>query len=396
MSGYQMQRRLASTPINEFAATRGAGVLNAAYVLLTCAACLSLAACGSKPKAGNLGIAPDLTARLQPLIVSESRNQPANLPDAQSMISRHNARVVDLGSLRTPVTLLIDAPKGDGSDKRLQEQVEGSLQLIQPHQVSLRVDKVGQTLFVMGSNAERYWWIEFGDERWAYVGATALATPKKAAKFGLPVHPLDLIELAAITPLSSGAQTAWDSKRQLLRVVDNARWGTRVLLCSVDAPKPGGDPDAYVEVRGVWLADQAGRIVAWSELTRQAPVPIDGNTRSPAAMARNVLVHVPARDTRVEVLIIDPENPGKRIKTRQFDIAKVLDTYEVKDITDIDQEPTEVASEDALPTLPQASKPIDAHALPSLPTPEKVHPWSGQKPKGSTTRGGTWREGGRR
>ncbi|MFO0856129.1 MAG: hypothetical protein U0640_02085 [Phycisphaerales bacterium] len=361
-------------------------------VLVGALASLSPVACGSKPKSLNLGIAPDVKARFQPATIGSDKG-PANLPDTQSIISRHNARVSDLATLRTPVTLLIDAPKGDGSSKRMQEQVEGSLQLIQPHQVSLRVDKVGQTLFVMGSNADRYWWIEFGDERWAYIGATALATPRKAAKFGLPVHPLDLIELAAITPLSGGTRTAWDSQRQLLQVVDNARWGTRVLLFSVEAPRPGEDPKAHVEVKGVWLVDTSGRIVAWSELSRQAPVPVDGNTLSPAAMARNVLVHVPGRDTNVEVIVVDPENPGRRIKTGQFDIAKVLDTYEVKDITDIDQEPTEVASEESLPTLPPAK--VEGE-LPGLPPAGKAHPWSGQKPKGSTTRGGTSREGGRR
>lgn len=393
-----MQRRFTSSLKQDRTATCVWRVLKAVCLVFASGVCISLAACGSKPIASNPGVAPDQTARLQPLTVKDTSNPPANVPDAQTVIARHNARVADLGTLRTPVTLLIDAPKSDGTEKRLQEQVEGSLQLIQPHQVSLRVDKVGQTLFVMGSNSERYWWIEFGDERWAYVGATALATPRKAAKFGLPVHPLDLIELAAITPLSSGARTVWDSQRQLLRVVDNARWGMRVLLCSVEAPKPGGDPDAHIEVQGVWLVDLSGRIVAWSELKRHAPVPVDGNTLSPASMARNVLVHVPSRDTNVEVVIVDPENPGKRIKTGQFDVAKVLDTYEVKDITDIDQEPTEVASEEALPTLPPpANIQTDGKGdLPALPPAGKAHPWSGQKPKGSTTRGGTWREGGRR
>lgn len=371
--------RLTNVPTSVLAWNAGRG----AALALTAGLCVVLAACGSRPRGANMGVAPDLNSRLQIASLDSTGTGPANLPDAQTFIARHNARVADLQTLRTPVTLLIDAPKGDESGKRLQEQVEGNLQLIQPYQVSLRVDKVGQTLFVMGSNAERYWWIEFGDERWAYVGATALATPRKAARFGLPVHPLDLIELAAITPLSSGARMAWDSQRQLLRVVDGAKWGTRVLLCSVETRRPGGDSDVYVEVKGVWLADQTGRIVAWSELSRLAMVPVDGNTRSLAAMAHNVLVHVPGRDTNVEVVIIDPENPGKRIKTGQFDVAKVLDTYDVKDITDIDEEAQEIASQDGLPALPTPSE-------------QKAHSWSGQKPKGSTTRGGTWREGGRR
>jgi hypothetical protein len=261
-------------------------------------------------------------------------------------VAAHNQRVADLGRLRTPVTLVIDSPDpAEGEpDRRRRDQLEGNLQLIQPSNVSLRVDKVSQTLFVLGSNENRYWWIEFTDPRRAFVGGMSLATPAKVARFGLALHPLDLLEMAAITPLSAGATGGWDRSRGgeggVLRVRDRlasegfaaanaVAWGWRELLI---------DPTT-LQARAVWLLSPEGRAIAWSELDRYVEVPVDGKGRSAARIASRIraVVFTEQGNTVLDMSLSQPENAGNRIRTGQFDLDRVLDTYEVAEVVDVDE-----------------------------------------------------------
>jgi len=282
---------------------------------------------------------------------------PTIVASMATIIAQHNERIGDLARLRTPVTMIIDAPdpRHDEPERRRRDQVEGNLQVIQPASVSLRVDKLSQTLFVLGSNEEHYWWIEFGDVRRAFVGRIAEASMEKAAMFGLPVHPLDLLELAAITPLSEAARGGWDPTRTAGQIGDGSdpsagvhRVRDNLMHGSAQASnvgRAGGvrellfDPVSG-EARAVWLLSSKGRAVAWSELTRYAAVPVDGNAFSSAAIATRINVTIPTQDgrdqTRVEISLGKPENPGSRLRTKQFVLEEVLSAYSVEEIIDID------------------------------------------------------------
>ena len=316
---------------------------------LAMAACVApmalMLACCSSPSPKATGLSPG-----RGVVAVASAQSPAGLPTVADAIAAHNQRVADLSRMRTPVTLVIDAPdpSDDNPDRRRRDQLEGNLQLIQPANVSLRIDKVSQTLFVLGSNQQRYWWVEFTDPRRAFVGDMAQATPAKVARFGLALHPLDLLELAAITPLSPTARGGWDASRTeitqaggLLRVRDRlisaafaseaegtGGWGWREVLIDPSTLQP----------RAVWLLSPDGQPIAWSELDQYVEVPVDGKGQSAARIASRIraIVWTERGEDRIEMSLSQPENAGNRIRTGQFDLDRVLDTYEVSEVIDID------------------------------------------------------------
>jgi hypothetical protein len=99
----------------------------------------------------------------------------ATLPKAIDVVRAYNRRVADISRMRTPVSAVIDVPRVDESGKltgeRQKDQLDGNLQFIQPDRVSLRMDKVQQTVFSLGSGGGKYWFITMGDEPVAYTGS---------------------------------------------------------------------------------------------------------------------------------------------------------------------------------------------------------------------------------
>lgn len=264
------------------------------------------------------------SAELDPNRASTPQTELGPLPDKDMVAAVYNLRVADISRLASPFTIVLNMP-GEKPGSRRREQLEGNLQLIQPDKVSLRIDKVGQTLLVMGAGSGKYWWIEFGDTRTAYVGEIAQATYSKAERLGVPVHPLDIVELIGIVPLTGNELMAWD--RGFLRLTSRARFGSRVLFL---------DPQTY-EPRAVWLRDPRGKVAVWAELTRVGPVQVEANVRSQARMPLRVLARVPDADTDMELSFSQPRNTGDKIRTKQFDLTSVLAAYGDPARVDIDE-----------------------------------------------------------
>jgi hypothetical protein len=296
---------------------------------LSVAACaivaMQLAACASP----NKPTAPEASSN------NREHVHVAPLPDIDETVARYNQRVSDLSRVRTPVTLLLDVPDENAEKaakgERTREQLEGNLQLHQPDRLSLRVDKVGQTLFVLGANESNYWWLSTGSDATAFVGATRLATPQKAKLFGLPIHPFDLLELLAISPLPANdprVTLAW--KDTSLLIAAPARWGTRELLLDASTLEP----------QFVLLRDARGVPAVWAQLSKFIAVDVHGNAFSTARMPSRIKAEVPgvsaSQNAFVELIIIKPENPQDKMRTKQFELQTVLDSYGVKSRIDID------------------------------------------------------------
>jgi hypothetical protein len=298
--------------------------LRCARTLVACAALAStalLTACAApKPP----------TPEFDPQVTPAANLEPA--PDAAAVIAAYNRRVADLSRLRSPLSAVLDLPElneqGEPTGSRTKDQLDGNLQLIQPDRVSLRMDKVQQTVFFMGAGNGQYWFITMGDDPAAYKGEMSKATLAKARSLGLPIHPLDLLDLMAITPLPSNAQVAWWGER--IRVTAAARWGTRELLL---------DPATF-EPSAVWLRDRAGDIAVWAELTNYKDAPVAGKGAATARIPGRVRAQVPgvtsAGDAFIELFLAKPENPGLRLREKQFDFAAVLDASGAKEVIDID------------------------------------------------------------
>ncbi len=255
------------------------------------------------------------------------------LPDYETIRVRIAEQTESLDRLRTPLSVRLISP--DRSGTALTEQVEGNLQIMRPSSVALRIDKVGQTVFYIGSNDEHYWWFDLGDEKVAYVGRLENASPEKAQRMGVPVHPLDLPDLLGLTPLPAADAAEWPPR--VVRSADNRRIG-------VEAPARWGmkrlwlNPSTYA-IEAVELYDATGVIAAVSELSGHARVRVRGDALVSPVLARRALVRLPASESELRLTLPDSdeaENPGDRLRTKAFDLTLLLDAYGIARTVDLD------------------------------------------------------------
>lgn len=254
------------------------------------------------------------------------------LPAYATIAGAYNARVKRLEKLTAQVTVVIDAPNEGGG--RINEQVEGSLQIKPPREIALRLDKVGQTLFYLGSNSDKYWWFDLSKERIAQVGVHSRVTPDAASRFGLLIHPLDLIELIGMTPLPppgpSGlpkdAKLAWSRDGLAWQLDLPGRWGARRYLLD---PKTG-DP---VQIE---LLDGKGRVNVSAAMGKYQRVEIRGDMTVYARLPEYYSIVVPHEDTRATLSLYGPTNPAERWKEGPFDLERLLSAYGIERIIDVD------------------------------------------------------------
>ncbi len=248
--------------------------------------------------------------------------------DVAAIVEAYNTRVRDLSVLRAPVTMVINSPKEGGG--RTRDQVEGTLQFMLPSSVALRIDKVGQALAYLGSNDAQYWWFDLGDQKRAYVGAHAMASMEKARRFGLPVHPLDLVELAGVTPLPNASLLTLTRSATGEDIVDvPGRWATRRLYLD------GAHEPVRIEIVG-----RDGRVAVSSRLSRYQAVEVDGNVFTKARIAGQVEISISDADVKASISIVEPKNPGGKLRLKAFDLSAMLSSYNIKDVVDMDVSPS--------------------------------------------------------
>ena len=273
---------------------------------------LALSACQSQPRPGTPAVRSELT----------------------TIVESYNTRVRDLARLRAPVTMIINSPKETGG--RSKDQVEGNLQVMLPSSVALRIDKVGQALAYLGSNQQQYWWFDLGDEKRAYVGAHALGSMEKARRFGLPVHPLDLVELAGVTPLPNASLLTFSRGPSGEDVVTvPGRWATRRLHL---------DPSTHEPAR-IEIINRDGRVAIASALSRYQPVEVDGNVFTKARIASTVEISIFDADVQASIAIVEPRNPGDKLRLKAFDLEAMLASYNIKNVIDMDAPPVQSMQE---------------------------------------------------
>lgn len=273
------------------------------------AICLLIGACASQPKDAPMKLGPP--------------------PAYASIAARYNKRCADLDRLKATVTIIVDTPDGKGG--RRKDQVEAYLQLILPTRFSLRVDKVGKTLAILGSDERRFWWIDT-DARVARVGEHAHAATNRAAaaEFGIPILPSDLIELLAITPLPLNEQAAG---------LKTVRADSGDVIIELPPSSPGESArrlyidEATAFPTRVEVFDTARAVILQAALTRPVQVKVLDNSFSPAFVASRYEILIPSTDTRVTVSIASPENPREEMRLKPFDLDTLLEAYGVEDIS---------------------------------------------------------------
>lgn len=253
------------------------------------------------------------------------------LPTYQVVAEAYNARLLDLPRLRAPVSVVVESTKEDGS--RARDQLEGNLSVEVPRKVALRLDKVGQNAAYLGSNERLYWWMGLADkDAWVAVGTHLKAMPDDAAEFGLPVHPLEFIELLGILELpgrppdnlpAEALSRAKDGRSVVVTLP--SRWGQRRFTL---------DAATYFPSR-IELLTERGTPAATAVLARYAPVQVEGKPGTIARVATNITLTVPQNDTKIILVLADPKGP-LNINPRSFDLVELVKAYDIKRLLDLD------------------------------------------------------------
>ena len=275
------------------------------------------AGCGSTPKRESPG----------PLVAP-----PGPAPPIDALVKAQNQRVDGLATLWARHTLRVSGTLANAQlDK---EEAEGHFQLILPRKVAITVTKVGETYFYLGSNDELYWWLDLTEAKRGFFGRHALATATTVDRFGIPVHPLDLIELMAITPIDEallgkpGAVTTpkWSTDGQLLWYDLPARDATKRVLV---------DPKSLLPVF-VEMLDKAGKVIVRAELANYLDIPSRSKPPARPRIPTRLTIDVPRSHLKILSNLYDPET--RTPKAVAFDFVYLAKTaYPINVLEDLDK-----------------------------------------------------------
>lgn len=258
-------------------------------------------------------------------------------PPLYSEIAKaYNARVGRLEALRASADVVLDTVDDQG--KSTSHQAEASLQFLRPQKVSLKISKVSNEIFLLGANNEVYWWLDVsGDEKVALTGKVSKATRESGRAFGVPVHPLDFVELLGIQPLpevmASGAAPStrgvvrWSADGKSVAVTMPAREGFKRLIL---------DPTDYTPQR-IELLDDVFRPVVTSKHEKYQKVNVVGDAGAGAWMATRIAIDVPASQTKLDLTLFNLTNPGvEKIKAMVFDMQGLIRDRAIERVISLD------------------------------------------------------------
>jgi hypothetical protein len=250
--------------------------------------------------------------------------RPVSPPPSYDDVARAQAlRVADLDRLWARATIRVYTVDRNGDPD--EEQADGHVQYIRDRRLFLAVKKLGETYFQLGSNETHFWWIDLsdGDHKVALVGEHAKATPTSAARFGLPVHPLDLIDVLCLLPFPDKPVSTpiWTPDGRYIAMTLPGRWGNRRVFLDPKNLRP----------RRVEAFDTKGNLVLAAAMSQDEPVKVKGLQQTSALIATQIEIEVPAKKTRVKMSLHDPENRRDDISASAFDLRGLLDRYGVKD-----------------------------------------------------------------
>jgi hypothetical protein len=155
-------------------------------------------------------------------------------------------------------------------------------------------------------------------------------------RFGLPVLPLDLIELLAITPIDPAvegtAQTRWVSEKEG-EIVFAVPGGSRAIRFDAKTLEP----------TAVELRDESGFAVVSSAMSEFEPTPIRGEPGLMPKFQRktdivlNELDGVGKSGTRVRVTITAYDAENRPLNPALFDLPELVKRHRVSVVRSVDE-----------------------------------------------------------
>jgi len=253
-------------------------------------------------------------------------------PEYAEAAARYNVRIESLGRFRAQVTMQFRYTDRKGNERI--EQPEGTIQIVRPDHLALSLGKLGQVKFWLGSDAERYWWLDMMDEPVAYVGRHGSFSDRAAKRLGVSIPPRSLIRVLCLTPIDERAwgATQWSA--------DGERLGITTMLADEAEDGRGRqrvwvDPATYRPIK-IELFDAGGSAVVVAHMEGDERVEVAaGTTRGGAPwIPKSITIHSKGTDASIRLSLSSARNEGVNDKAFNFD--EVVATYGVEEIVDLD------------------------------------------------------------
>jgi hypothetical protein len=247
--------------------------------------------------------------------------EPEHMPSYKTIADTYNKRVEKLDRIASGADIVVN--RFDENAKPVTDQVEGYLQFRKPLSLNIRFDKVGSTIFVLGSNDREYWWFDLSDENYGFHGTHDNATRETVLEFGVPVRPADLVRAFGVIELDPAAnpRVSWNA--------DNGR-----IVLAFENHRIQLDPVSLEPTR-IELSE-AGKLLVEADLSRYVDVPVRGDALNRPRMASRMDLTLTGLDIRVGITFSSLENPRERQKDANFDLAGLVDRYGIDRMINLD------------------------------------------------------------
>lgn len=250
-------------------------------------------------------------------------------PDYATIAEAYNARADRLGRLWSRAVVQVRYLDEDG--KRRGVQGEGHLQVIQPDRLALSAGKLGETLFWLGGDADRFWAFELGDASRASVGRHENVGRPCARPLSAPVHPLEALDLLGVTALpAEPSPVAWSVDGRLLVVEVPGRFGAQRIFL---------DPRDFLPVRIELLDPRNGAAAIVATLEQHERVSLEGSPGYNPRVATRIVIEHPGSESEVRLSLSDMTDGSERgrLADAVFTFESLLRAFRPDEIVVLDE-----------------------------------------------------------
>ncbi len=255
------------------------------------------------------------------------RQPPLTIPPYRELALRYNVNTAGLEKLWSRAT--VDFNWRDEKGKHHQ-QGEGNLIMVLPDKLALSVGKLGNTVFWVGYDAQRYWLFDLQDDGVVMVGRHENLSKLTTRSLPVPVHPLLWPTLMGFVHLDPEAVPSEPAVEVIdgLYVIEPPNTSLRLALDPVTALP-----------RRIDLLNARGQSVVIARLSEHQRMNIAG--LAPAAQpwvpTRIELQNV-GQDGTVKLRLSDLTDDTDRIRDKAFDLEKLIKAHKPKERIDLDAE----------------------------------------------------------
>lgn len=246
----------------------------------------------------------------------------ALVPDLSTSEIReaYNNRVAAIERMRAQA--VVEVGWVDEKDKSHWQQGDGPLIIRKPHDLALAIGKLGNVMFWLGRNADRYWFFELNppdnQPPIAYVGQIDELDQLRPNQLPLPIRPDQLIDFLGITNLPDDFE-----------VVPAAGQGPGVYLLR-EHDIPGASRrywwlDEKLRPTRIGFIGTDGEVVAEAALSAYKPLPLAGSP--PGAwpdVATRIEIKLPANRANVLLNLSDLTTEKSKFSDAQFDFDRLV------------------------------------------------------------------------